>query len=105
VLSEGHYRKHIDRIRNKLDGVREKVIKRLEQIGIAPVYHPAAGIFLWVDTGRDTSAMTERAWQQGLLLAPGSLFSPNQLPSNKMRINIAAMSGPDIWAFLQREMG
>ncbi|MEB0001166.1 aminotransferase class I/II-fold pyridoxal phosphate-dependent enzyme, partial [Cryobacterium sp. RTS3] len=34
VLSEGHYRKHVDRIRVKLDAVRDDVTKRLEDIGI-----------------------------------------------------------------------
>ena len=31
--------------------------------------------------------------QQDLLLAPGSLFSPNQLPSTRMRLNVAALRG------------
>lgn len=102
VLSEGQYRKHSVRIRAKLDSVRDEVIKRLEQMGIQIIHHAPAGIFLWAETGRDTSAMTERALQQGLLLAPGSLFSPNQLPSTKMRLNIAAMGDPEVWSFLQR---
>mgnify|MGYP006157365873 CR=1 FL=1 len=33
---------------------------------------PAAGMFLWVDAGVDTNALTARAMQQDLLLAPGS---------------------------------
>ena len=40
----------------------------------------------------------------GLLLAPGSLFSPSQLPSTYMRLNLAALQGPEIWRFLQREL-
>ena len=42
---------------------------------------------------------------ENLLLAPGSLFSPDQLPSTKMRINVAAMQDPGVWEFLERELG
>jgi DNA-binding transcriptional MocR family regulator len=103
VLSEGHYRKHIDRIHNKLIPTHTEVIKRLELLGIHPTYQTGSGLFIWAETGRDTTALTERALRAGILLAPGSLFSPNQLPSTKMRINISTMSDPAIWDFLKKE--
>ena len=62
-------------------------------------------MFVWVDCGRDTNRLTEQAMAEGLLLAPGSLFSPNQLPSTLMRLNVAAMQDPLIWQFLEREIG
>ena len=85
ILSEGHYRKHVDRIRSKLDSARDEVTNRVEKIGMHVQYRTPAGMFLWVDTGKDTIAMTERALEKGFLLAPGSLFSPHQLPSTHMR--------------------
>ncbi|MES2104742.1 MAG: PLP-dependent aminotransferase family protein [Pseudomonadota bacterium] len=105
ILSEGHYRKHVDRIRVKLDSVRDNITKRVENLGMKVDYRTPAGMFLWTDTGCDTNALTEKAMEQGFLLAPGSLFSPNQLPSTRMRINIAAMSDPGVWEFLQKEVG
>jgi DNA-binding transcriptional MocR family regulator len=48
--------------------------------------------------------LTEKAMTQGFLLAPGSLFSPNQLPSTKMRINVASMGDAGIWRFLEGEL-
>ncbi len=105
ILSEGHYRKHVDRIRVKLDSVRDNITKRIENLGMKVDYRTPAGMFLWTDTGCDTNALTEKAMEQGFLLAPGSLFSPNQLPSTRMRINIAAMSDPGVWEFLQKEVG
>jgi hypothetical protein len=39
------------------------------------------------------------------LLAPGSLFSPNQLPSTRMRVNVANMADPGILHFLEQEIG
>jgi DNA-binding transcriptional MocR family regulator len=49
--------------------------------------------------------MAEKALAEGFLLAPGALFSPSQLPSSRMRINVAAMSDPAIWRFLEQECG
>ncbi|MCP1571826.1 GntR family transcriptional regulator [Herbaspirillum rubrisubalbicans] len=104
VLSEGHYRKHAERLRARLNGAREKVMRHLEKLGMEVGDPPPCGMFLWVDTGRDTNVLTEEAMEQGFLLAPGSLFSPSQLPSTHMRINVASMSDPGIWRFLERAM-
>jgi DNA-binding transcriptional MocR family regulator len=104
VLSEGSYRKHADRIRVRLDGLRAKTVRQMERVGLKLEAATPAGLFVWVDAGRDTNALTERAMAQGLLLAPGSLFSPKQLPSTRMRLNIAAMQEPAVWRFLEREI-
>ena len=103
ILSEGHYRKHADRLRTKLDAVRDKTTRHLERIGMHIDLVTPAGMFIWVDTGFDTNVLAEKAASQGFMLAPGSLFSPNQLPSSRMRINVAAMSDPGIWRFLEQE--
>jgi hypothetical protein len=42
--------------------------------------------------------------EQGYLFAPGSLFSPNQLPSTRMRFNVANMADPGLLRFLEREI-
>ncbi len=105
ILSEGLYRKHIDRIRARLDSVRPKAVRQMEKVGLKVDVAPPAGMFVWVDAGIDTSVLAERAMAEGLLLAPGSLFSPSQLPSTRMRLNVAAMQEPGAWAFLERELG
>ena len=102
ILSEGHYRKYIDRVRGKLDPVRLTTAKRLESIGIKVDIFTPAGMFLWVDAGCDTNALAEAALEQGILLSPGSMFSPNQQPSTRMRINVAAMTDPLVWKFLEQ---
>jgi DNA-binding transcriptional MocR family regulator len=104
ILSEGHYRKHLGRIRARLDALRPKALRQLEAVGLRTGAAPAAGMFLWVDTGRDTTVLAGRAMDEGLLLAPGSLFSPSQLPSTCMRLNIAALQDPGVWRFLEREL-
>ena len=101
ILSEGHYRKHLDRIRARLDKARPGALRWLETLGLAVESAPAAGMFVWVDAGCDTNALTARALGLDILLAPGSLFSPNQQPSTRMRLNLAALQDPAVWRFLE----
>jgi DNA-binding transcriptional MocR family regulator len=105
ILSEGHYRKHVDRLRGKLDGVRDKTVKQLERVGLTVDIAPPAGLFIWAETGCDTNVLTEKALEEGYLFAPGSLFSPSQLPSTRMRINLSNMSDVGVLRFLEREIG
>jgi DNA-binding transcriptional MocR family regulator len=104
ILSEGSYRKHVDRVRNRLDAVRAKTVRQMEKVGLRVDVAPPAGMFVWVDAGCDTNVLTERAMEQGLLLAPGSLFSPSQLPSTRMRLNVATVQDATVWKFLERNL-
>lgn len=104
VLSEGHYRKHSDRLRGKLDAIRDKTARQMERIGARINFNSPAGMFLWTDLGCDTNLLTEKAMAEGYLLAPGSLFSPSQLPSTNMRFNVAAMGDPGLLRFLERSI-
>ncbi|KAF1042484.1 MAG: HTH-type transcriptional regulator NorG [Herbaspirillum frisingense] len=104
VLSEGHYRKHTERLRSRLNGARDKVMRQLEKLGVDVGDPTPCGMFLWVDARCDTNVLTEKAMEEGFLLAPGSLFSPSQLPSTRMRINVASMADPGIWRFLEQEL-
>jgi len=102
ILSEGLYRKHLDRVRSRLDAVRPKALRQLEALGLRLEPTPGAGMFAWVDCGRDTSELAARAMQDGLLLAPGSLFSPQQQPSTRMRLNVAALQDAQTLRLLER---
>jgi DNA-binding transcriptional MocR family regulator len=104
VLSDGHYRKHSDRLRSKLDAVRDKTVRQMERIGAKVNFNTPAGMFIWTDMACDTNVLTEKAMAEGYLLAPGSLFSPSQLPSTNMRFNIAATGDPELLRFLERTM-
>ncbi len=105
ILSEGAYRKHAERMRTRLDGLRSRTVRQLERVGLRVDVAPPAGMFVWADAGCDTNVLAERAMGEGILLAPGSLFSPSQLPSTFMRLNVAAMQDPAIWRFLEKELG
>ena len=43
ILTEGHYRRHVERLRARLDGVREKSVRMLEKTGMKLFLTPSAG--------------------------------------------------------------
>lgn len=100
VLTDGRYRRHAERLRTKLDVVREKSARMLEKVGFTLYSTPSAGMFLWADTGADSDALTAAGHEAGYLLTPGSLFSPQQSPSTMMRFNIANCGDPGLPAML-----
>ena len=102
ILAEGQYRRHLDRVRGKLDAARDRTARALEKMGARLFTEPAAGIFLWADFGRDTNAIAVEASGQDILCAPGSLFSPTQLPSTWMRVSAATSLNPAAMRFLAR---
>ncbi|TWG89162.1 hypothetical protein L602_000100000520 [Cupriavidus gilardii J11] len=104
VLTEGHYRKHVERVRHRLDRARDDTRRALEQLGLTLFPGQHAGMYLWADTGRDTNAIATAGHEEGYLFAPGSLFSPSQLPSGWMRFNVACGHDPDMLTFLARQL-
>ena len=52
--------------------------------------------------GRDSEVLAREAADQGLLLAPGTLFSPSQAPSSMVRFSVTMVDHNDIWAKLEK---
>jgi DNA-binding transcriptional MocR family regulator len=104
ILAEGQYRRHLERLRARLDAARDRTGRALEKMGVRLHSAPTGGIFLWADFGRDTNAIAAAAAQQNILCAPGSLFSPTQLPSTWMRVSAATCLNPAALRFLAQAM-
>ena len=71
ILSQGLYRKHAERLRARLDKVRDGTYRKVEQAGLR--FDPAspAGMFVWVDAGCDTNVLAEQALAEGLAAGAG----------------------------------
>jgi DNA-binding transcriptional MocR family regulator len=89
VLMSGHYHRHVQRLQTKLAAARDTATRDLERLGLTEFCAHPIGLHSWVDTGMDSMELAPRAAQQSLILAPGTLFSPLQAPSTRMRINVA----------------
>ncbi|EGI77134.1 aminotransferase-like domain-containing protein [Hylemonella gracilis] len=97
VLADGAYRRHVERVRLRVDEARTRCLKRLLKLGYTVPYEPQAGIFIWTDCGRDSEQLAREAAERGLLIPPGSLFSPTQAPSRMARISVAIVDEEAVW--------
>lgn len=100
ILAEGQYRRHVDRLRGKIDAARERTARALERMGARLFAHTDGGMFVWANFGHDTNEIAARGAEQGILCAPGSLFSPRQLPSTWMRVAASTSLNPAAMRFL-----
>lgn len=100
VLIEGQYRRHVERVRARVNAARQQCLVALTQLGMRIPHEPHAGMFVWADCGRDSEILARVAADRGLLLAPGSLFSPAQAPSAMLRFSVAMVDTPGIWPAL-----
>lgn len=106
VLTDGSYRRHIDGMRARLARGAARVAKRLRAFGIAPWADPAAGIFVWarLPDGVDAVDLARRAIGEGIVLAPGPVFSTSGSWRDHMRFNVAMSDDERLFSFLERVM-
>ncbi|WP_412558353.1 PLP-dependent aminotransferase family protein [Thalassospira sp. MIT1370] len=106
VLKDGTYRKHMDGLRTRLSHAMTSTAKQLASRGIRPVITPDAGIFLWcaLPDGIDAAQTARNALADGVVLAPGNVFSISQSAGNLMRFNVAQCRNPEIFKVLERAM-
>jgi DNA-binding transcriptional MocR family regulator len=102
LLSEGGYRRHMDALRRRLSQARRDVGERLETLGFTLWTVPRGGFNLWYELpeGRDAAALARRALEDGVVLAPGDVFSPSHGAGAFMRFNVAQMSDERVWSAL-----
>jgi DNA-binding transcriptional MocR family regulator len=67
-------------------------------------YEPQGGLFVWarLPEGLDAAALAQRAVEEGIMLAPGNVFSPHLKPSPWLRFNVASCNDPRVYRFLER---
>jgi len=107
MLRQGAYRHHVDALRGRLADAMGRTLHRLEKIGIAPWMKPQGGMFLWVrlPQGLDSAKVSRKALHDGIVLAPGNVFSLSQTASPFLRFNVAQCQSPKIFEVLEKAMG
>ncbi|MEC5398428.1 aminotransferase-like domain-containing protein [Uliginosibacterium sp. H1] len=90
MLIEGHYRKHVERIQNRLAEASARAAKVLDAHGLA-FCQPDGGLFLWAAMPgmEDATPVAEAAEAANIVLAPGRLFRPQLQPTPYLRFNVA----------------
>lgn len=104
VLSEGHYERHTNFLKDKLRAAHRSVAGKMQSLGLEIFDQPEAGLFLWakLPISVDQSAqVATRALKLGIWLAPGSYFHPGDRRSNWFRFNVATSDNDRLWAFVR----
>jgi DNA-binding transcriptional MocR family regulator len=104
MLVGGHFRKHVARIRDRLDARRARMAHELERAGWKLDGVPDSGLFLWarhpdVD---DSLTIAQGARREGVRLAPGASFRPLHEASPWMRFNVSCVIDPAMFRLLAR---
>ncbi len=90
LLTEGHHRKHVERLQGRLAESTARAARMLESAGLSFRY-PDGGVFVWarVPDTDDATPLAELAEKSNIVLAPGKIFRPQLQPSPYLRINVA----------------
>ncbi len=106
VLGDGSYRRHVETVRRRLAKARRETASGLEALGIRPWLAPRGGFYLWcrLPEGADGVATARAALRDGLVLAPGDVFSVSRSAPDFMRFNVAQTSGPASFAAIGRAL-
>ena len=106
MLVDGHYRKYLSRLHQRLGEARLDVVRAFERIGLELFVEPADGMFVWARFPHldDSLVLAEAAQHAGIMLAPGTVFRPHLERSPWMRFNVAVCEDPRVQGWLQRQV-
>ncbi len=102
VLTQPHYRRHLESLRRRLAATQQRVQEALLARGVDLAFRPAAGMFLWgrLRSRESVGKLWRTAAEAGVLLAPGELFRPDARATPYWRFNVAHCDGGELGRFL-----
>jgi DNA-binding transcriptional MocR family regulator len=106
LLRQGSYRRHLDTLRARLSDCMGETVDRLQTLGLTPWIEPRGGIFLWarLPDGLDAGDVSRYALENGVVLAPGNVFSLGQNAAEFLRFNVAQSQSPRVFSALASAM-
>jgi len=104
MLVDGHYRKYLARLHERLNAARVNVVRAFEEIGLEIFAEPNSGMFIWARFPHveDALPLAEAASRAGIMLAPGAVFRPHLERSPWMRFNVAVCEDPRVQRWLRQ---
>ncbi|WP_437501287.1 PLP-dependent aminotransferase family protein [Sorangium sp. So ce1099] len=90
LLSTGRWRKHIDRLQQKLGAARNAAARRLRDAGVLLDHPGEGGLFLWgaVPRGVDVDELVKDAYLNKILLVRGATFMADNAADPHIRFNV-----------------
>ncbi len=105
MLVNGHYRKYLSRLHERLGEARLNVVRAFERMGLELFVEPTDGMFVWARFPHveDSLMLAEAAQRDGIMLAPGAVFRPHLERSPWMRFNVTVCEDTRVQRWLQRQ--
>jgi DNA-binding transcriptional MocR family regulator len=105
MLVDGHYRKYLSRLHERLGEARLNVVRAFERMGLELFVEPADGMFVWAKFPHveDSLTLAEAAQRDGIMLAPGAVFRPHLERTPWMRFNVTACEDTRVQRWLARQ--
>jgi DNA-binding transcriptional MocR family regulator len=102
ILTDGHHRGHLERLRARLADAQSRVCDKLEALGWTLFHRPAGGLFLWAaaPAGMDTAKLADQAAAAGIALAPGAFYLTETDERAWFRFNAAWADDKRLFDFL-----
>ncbi|QRG06428.1 PLP-dependent aminotransferase family protein [Xanthobacter dioxanivorans] len=107
LITSGQYRRHLKRLRGRVDAATASAQATLGRLRLPIFGPPGGGFYLWcaLPAGMDDSALSRRAAERGILIAPGAVFHPGGGPhAPAMRINVAYADDPRFERFMAEQL-
>jgi len=107
LIEEGHYLRHLRRLRKRVEAATTEALRNLASIGLPLARPPDGGFYLWAELPEGTAeaALCRLAAAQSIFLAPGAVFSPGTAARRPaLRLNIAHASDPLFLSFLRQAL-
>jgi DNA-binding transcriptional MocR family regulator len=103
MLVDGHYRKYLARLQERLGEARSNVARFFEQIGFELFVEPSDGMFVWARLPHvEDSVELAKAAKRRIVLAPGVLFRPHLDRSPWMRFNVVVCDDKKVQRLLEQ---
>lgn len=101
LIDQGHYLKHLRRLRSRLSKATAETVEALERAGYTVPRPMGGGFYLWIALPEscDMDVVADDAALHGIFIAPSTSFATG--PTIKaMRVNVAYGSNPDFLNWL-----
>ncbi|PTB19887.1 GntR family transcriptional regulator [Trinickia symbiotica] len=102
VLIDGRHRKHLKGLREQLANAQCSARQKLAEAGLIMFNQAPEGIFVWARHPRyeDSRALSSRALDKDIYLAPGHLFTHHEEPTPWLRFNVSYCDNNALFEFL-----
>lgn len=106
LIENGHYLKHLRRLRARASKATAESVAALEGLGFTIRSPIGGGFYLWIDLPEHMGGedLVHDAARAGIFIAPAENFSASRDPAPAMRVNVAYGADPQFLSWLREKL-